>query len=102
MIERDTIFLNIVLYIRIGYGMSLGFPTIVIPSIQGGDGRDDRADDDFWLTKEQISWFSKLKQCNTKRAFKSMILYAILFLQVPLICYVFQLAVYFLEYSQKL
>lgn len=39
--------------------MTLGFPTIVIPAIQGGDGRDEDADSDFALTPEQISWFSE-------------------------------------------
>lgn len=37
--------------------MTLGFPTIVIPAIQGGDGRENV--DGFTLTKEQISWLSK-------------------------------------------
>lgn len=40
-----------------GYGMTLGFPTIVIPAIQGGDGRDPHHD--IVLSLDQISWFSK-------------------------------------------
>lgn len=37
--------------------MTLGFPTIVIPALKGGDGRVQ--DDALSLTDEQISWFSK-------------------------------------------
>lgn len=40
--------------------MTLGFPTIVIPAIQGGEGRDENRGDDFLLTADEISWFSKL------------------------------------------
>lgn len=36
--------------------MTLGFPTIVIPAIKGGDGRS--VDQEFSLTDDQISWFS--------------------------------------------
>ncbi|XP_055902119.1 facilitated trehalose transporter Tret1 isoform X1 [Eupeodes corollae] len=39
------------------YGMTLGFPTIVIPAIQGGDGREPS---DIILNREQISWFSSI------------------------------------------
>lgn len=38
------------------YGMTLGFPTIVIPAIQGGEGREPS---DIILSRDQISWFSK-------------------------------------------
>lgn len=41
-----------------GYGMTLGFPTIVIPAIQGGDGHYDEHPHDIILNKEEISWFS--------------------------------------------
>lgn len=41
-----------------GYGMTLGFPTIVIPAIQGGDGHYDEHPHDIQLNKEEISWFS--------------------------------------------
>lgn len=43
----------------LGYGMTLGFPTIVIPAIQGGDGRDASTHGDFVLNRDQISWLSK-------------------------------------------
>ncbi|XP_055851615.1 facilitated trehalose transporter Tret1 isoform X2 [Episyrphus balteatus] len=39
------------------YGMTLGFPTIVIPAIQGGDGREPS---DIVLNRDQISWFSSI------------------------------------------
>lgn len=42
-----------------GYGMTLGFPTIFIPAVQGGDGRENGDENDLILTKEQISWLSK-------------------------------------------
>lgn len=48
------------LYFDSGYGMTLGFPTIVIPAIKGGDGRT--TDQQFSLTDEQISWFSMCAQ----------------------------------------
>lgn len=38
--------------------MTLGFPTIVIPAIQGGDGREQDDNNAFSLTQEQISWLS--------------------------------------------
>lgn len=40
------------------YGMTLGFPTIVIPAIQGGEGREPS---DIVLNKDEISWFSKFE-----------------------------------------
>ncbi|XP_021920861.1 facilitated trehalose transporter Tret1-like isoform X3 [Zootermopsis nevadensis] len=42
--------------------MTLGFPTIVIPSLQPGHGNvtDMREKDTFSLTEEQISWFSSI------------------------------------------
>jgi SP family facilitated glucose transporter-like MFS transporter 8 len=45
----------------LGYGMTLGFPTIVIPSLQPHHSNvtDVREKDSFSLTEEQISWFSK-------------------------------------------
>ncbi|KAJ6636354.1 Facilitated trehalose transporter Tret1, partial [Pseudolycoriella hygida] len=48
---------NVLLY---GYGMTLGFPTIVIPAIQGGDGHYDEHPHDIRLNKEEISWFSSI------------------------------------------
>lgn len=36
--------------------MTLGFPTIVIPAIQGGEGREPS---DIVLNKDEISWFSE-------------------------------------------
>ncbi|TMW51385.1 hypothetical protein DOY81_003509 [Sarcophaga bullata] len=45
---------NILLFV---YGMTLGFPTIVIPAIQGGDGREPS---DIVLNKDEISWFSSI------------------------------------------
>ncbi|XP_052866654.1 proton myo-inositol cotransporter-like [Anopheles cruzii] len=44
----------------LGYGMTLGFPTIVIPAIQGGDGRQPALEKDVMLSKEQISWLSSI------------------------------------------
>uniref|UniRef100_A0A1Q3FSB6 Putative sugar transporter n=1 Tax=Culex tarsalis TaxID=7177 RepID=A0A1Q3FSB6_CULTA len=44
----------------LGYGMTLGFPTIVIPAIQGGDGREASLEKDFTLSKEEISWLSSI------------------------------------------
>ncbi|PSN58491.1 hypothetical protein C0J52_00811 [Blattella germanica] len=45
----------------LGYGMTLGFPTIVIPSLQGGSNSTDVRDKDtLTLTEEQISWFSSI------------------------------------------
>ncbi|XP_064549236.1 facilitated trehalose transporter Tret1 isoform X2 [Drosophila montana] len=48
---------NILLF---GYGMTLGFPTIVIPAIQGGEGRSEDHSSDIVLNKEEISWFSSI------------------------------------------
>ncbi|XP_052835549.1 facilitated trehalose transporter Tret1 isoform X2 [Drosophila gunungcola] len=47
---------NILLF---GYGMTLGFPTIVIPAIQGGEGRSETSGD-IVLNKDEISWFSSI------------------------------------------
>ncbi|KAH8318796.1 hypothetical protein KR074_006553, partial [Drosophila pseudoananassae] len=47
---------NILLF---GYGMTLGFPTIVIPVIQGGEGRSETSGD-IVLNKDEISWFSSI------------------------------------------
>ncbi|XP_033163959.1 facilitated trehalose transporter Tret1 isoform X1 [Drosophila mauritiana] len=47
---------NILLF---GYGMTLGFPTIVIPAIQGGEGRSETSGD-ILLNKDEISWFSSI------------------------------------------
>jgi SP family facilitated glucose transporter-like MFS transporter 8 len=43
------------------YGMTLGFPTIVIPSLlpHHGNMTDPREKDTLTLSEEQISWFSK-------------------------------------------
>lgn len=41
-----------------GYGMALGFPTILIPAIQGGNGQDNAESDGFSLSKDEISWIS--------------------------------------------
>lgn len=63
-----TASISLCLHFNLGYGMTLGFPTIVIPAIKGGDGR--AVDQQFSLTDEQISWFSmccalgKKKKCN--------------------------------------
>ncbi|XP_053969703.1 facilitated trehalose transporter Tret1 isoform X2 [Anastrepha ludens] len=45
---------NILLFV---YGMTLGFPTIVIPAIQGGEGREPS---DIVLNRDEISWFSSI------------------------------------------
>ncbi|KPU80207.1 uncharacterized protein Dana_GF18437, isoform B [Drosophila ananassae] len=39
--------------------MTLGFPTIVIPAIQGGEGRSESSGD-IILNKDEISWFSSI------------------------------------------
>ncbi|XP_065076112.1 uncharacterized protein LOC135699735 [Ochlerotatus camptorhynchus] len=44
----------------LGYGMTLGFPTIVIPAIQGGEGRGPSMEKGFTLSKEEISWLSSI------------------------------------------
>ncbi|XP_055609067.1 uncharacterized protein LOC129756270 isoform X2 [Uranotaenia lowii] len=44
----------------LGYGMTLGFPTIVIPAVQGGDGRGPSLEKDFFLNKDEISWLSSI------------------------------------------
>lgn len=38
----------------LGYGMTLGFPTIVIPALEGDDQTEPLV-----LTSEQISWISE-------------------------------------------
>lgn len=43
----------------LGYGMTLGFPTIIIPAIMGGEGREASIHGEIVLNKDQISWFSK-------------------------------------------
>ncbi|KAL7728352.1 hypothetical protein ACLKA6_007446 [Drosophila palustris] len=48
---------NILLF---GYGMTLGFPTIVIPAIQGGEGRSEAHNGEIVLNKDEISWFSSI------------------------------------------
>jgi len=47
--------------ILLGYGMTMCFPTIVIPSLQPHHGNmtDRREKDTLTLSEEQISWFSK-------------------------------------------
>ncbi|XP_062712852.1 proton myo-inositol cotransporter hmit-1.2-like [Aedes albopictus] len=44
----------------LGYGMTLGFPTIVIPAIQGGEGRGPSMEEGFTLNKDEISWLSSI------------------------------------------
>lgn len=39
--------------------MTIGFPTIIIPAVQGGNGGEP-SDEEFRLTKDEISWLSKL------------------------------------------
>lgn len=46
---------NVLLF---GYGMTLGFPTILIPAILGGEGRESTIDNKLHLSKEEISWLS--------------------------------------------
>jgi hypothetical protein len=38
--------------------MSLGFPTILIPAVQGGDNRPPTDGFDLRISKEEISWLS--------------------------------------------
>lgn len=73
---------NVLLF---GYGLTIGFPTIVIPAIQGGDGHYDEHPHDIRLNKEEISWFSMpnkiddlRKDCKKIPSF-----------QVRLICYAY-------------
>lgn len=47
---------NVLLF---GYGMTLGFPTILIPAILGGEGRESAMDNKLHLSKEEISWLSE-------------------------------------------
>lgn len=46
---------NVLLF---GYGMTLGFPTILIPAILGGEGRESTEDSKLHLSKDEISWLS--------------------------------------------
>jgi hypothetical protein len=39
--------------------MTLGFPTILIPAVQGGEGRYPTSDFDLHISKDEISWLSK-------------------------------------------
>lgn len=41
----------------LGYGLTIGFPTIIIPAVQGGNGGEP-SDGEFRLTKDEISWLS--------------------------------------------
>lgn len=41
----------------LGYGLTIGFPTIIIPAVQGGNGGEGGAGE-FRLTKDEISWLS--------------------------------------------
>lgn len=43
-------------YVYLGYGLTLGFPTIVIPSLKSST---TNTDGNFNLTDEEISWFSE-------------------------------------------
>lgn len=40
--------------------MAMGFPTILIPAIKGGEGYNVENENEFQPTEEQISWISKL------------------------------------------
>ncbi|KAL1116409.1 hypothetical protein AAG570_004883 [Ranatra chinensis] len=44
----------------LGYGTTLGFPTIVIPSVSAFNLHQDRLRDTLSLTLDQISWFSSI------------------------------------------
>lgn len=44
----------------LGYGMTLGFPTIAIPSLKGDPSRPG-LEGELVLTKEEISWIGKSK-----------------------------------------
>lgn len=44
--------------------MTLGFPTIVIPAIQGGEGRSESHNGEIVLNKDEISWFSKQRSAK--------------------------------------
>lgn len=84
--------------------MTLGFPTILIPAIKGGDGRDPRHEGDFLLSDGEISWLSKLTTVTLQmKDAINLLIYGVLFYEkVPSICYLCPLAVYFLVYSPKL
>ncbi|XP_055312540.1 facilitated trehalose transporter Tret1 isoform X2 [Sitodiplosis mosellana] len=45
--------------VLLGYGMTIGFPTIIIPAIQGGDARD-ASKGEFKLSDDQVSWLSSI------------------------------------------
>lgn len=48
--------------ILLGYGMTLGFPTIVIPSLQNSSQNETTSSSSsLSLTDEEISWFGKKK-----------------------------------------
>lgn len=42
---------------KLGYGCTIGFPTILIPAVQGGNGGEP-SEGEFRLTKDEISWLS--------------------------------------------
>lgn len=42
--------------------MTLGFPTIVIPALKGGEGRVQ--DKGFSLSDDEISWFSEFDESS--------------------------------------
>lgn len=65
--------------------MTLGFPTIVIPAIQGGEGRSETSGD-IVLNKDEISWFSKFPKTNINN--KRLQLNIFPCLQVPLTLFV--------------
>lgn len=68
-----------------GYGMTLGFPTIVIPAIQGGDGRDPNHD--IVLSLDQISWFSKQSiRVSGKKSIFIMRIFSFLSGSINLLC----------------
>lgn len=80
--------------------MTLGFPTILIPAIKGGDGREPRHEGDFLLSDGEISWLSKLQKNIYVESANLRLQYAF-FEQVRSICYLYQLAAYFPVYSPK-
>lgn len=56
-------FLNIVetvnLALFIGWGLTLGFPTILIPGLQGKNG-NSTSQTDFVLSNEEVSWIGSI------------------------------------------
>lgn len=59
--------------ILLGYGMTLGFPTIVIPSLQNSSQNEttSSSSSSLTLTDEEISWFGKKKNQKTFKVVNS-------------------------------